>query len=139
MKIGFNSYETFSLEPSIANMSVNTENPGFDVYLDEEFVGKTPIMNKSLCSGEYFLKVIFPDRRTFFKVYNLKKGDAITIFAVPKPSLAFLGVFSKHKGEYIDDISNNLFNSFKDISARYRASVMGTPSSIAILIEAASA
>ncbi len=57
-------------------LTVNTDKPGVNVYLDGELIGATPILNFSVKSGEYSISLY--DTKTIENEYwNLRKAGLL--------------------------------------------------------------
>jgi hypothetical protein len=115
--IGDILFPVFTLDSSNSTVSINTVPSGLDVYIGDQIVGKTPIENKTVCSGEYPVKVNFPNKRTFCRLFNFKPNDKINIKAYPMTTLAFLGIYENDNGKVIADLSEKLYKSLNLIDS----------------------
>ncbi len=100
-----------------------------NVYLDGQFIGVTPILDKTVCPGERRISVDYGNGVSWSQTILLKPDDSAEFTATPRPDLIFLGCFSSYQDlcasfektvhDFLEE--SNVFNiSDKSEIGRYR-------------------
>jgi hypothetical protein len=83
---------TIALKSISAQITVQSSPLGADIYLDNRFIGKSPIVGKEVNSGSYKLEAKLNDYRTWSQDITLDKGDKKTFTPTLLPSFGELVV-----------------------------------------------
>lgn len=84
---------TTTLDPSTAALSIISAVPG-EAFIDgQTSLGKLPLTDATVCTGTHTIEVVFPAGK-FSQTVSLSKGQNLSIQAIPRPTLLFLGVAS---------------------------------------------
>jgi len=106
------------MEPSLGTLSLTSEPPGAQIFIDDEFKGFTPKELDSICSGSFRLEVKHSSGK-FVQDVELGKNETLTLDCPIRPSLAFLGVVAEGpSGERVrDEVSAAVVQNFSRVSS----------------------
>jgi tetratricopeptide (TPR) repeat protein len=79
------------MEPSLGTLSLTSDPPGAQVFIDSKFEGFTPKELDGICSGKMRLEVKHTSGK-FVQDIELGKNETLSMDCPIRPSLAFLGV-----------------------------------------------
>ena len=85
------------LEPIETRINVETDDPGNKVFVDEVFMGFTPLNNAIVCPGERSIKVVFDNKTEWFQTINLPPDANTSFQAFPRPGVLYLGTVSSDR------------------------------------------
>lgn len=84
-----------TLDSSTATLTITSAVPGGRATIDGTTnLGQLPVENATVCSGDHVVEVVYPAGK-YAETLSLKKGDAVSLKAQPRPTLVFLGVASE--------------------------------------------
>jgi len=92
------------LEPISTHLIVTSIPSNASVYLDDKFIGTTPLDVKNLDEGDFELKVKLKQYETYSEHISLKKGETIERNITLRKSLTYVSINSNPQGAktYID-------------------------------------
>ncbi len=88
---------TVKLEPSTAALTISSSIPGEAMIDGSTSLGKLPLTDAKVCSGQHTIDVIFAAGK-YSQVISPRKDDHITLVAEPRPTLVFLGIATSEQG-----------------------------------------
>jgi tetratricopeptide (TPR) repeat protein len=106
------------LEPSLGTLSLTSDPPGAQIFIDDEFKGFTPKELDSICSGRFRLEVKHSSGK-FLQDVELGKNETLTLDCPIRPSLAFLGVVAEGpSGERVrEEVAEAVIENFSRVSS----------------------
>ena len=87
-----------TLTPEFGFLTVTSEPSGAKVYVDDNYIGETPINQYKLSTGEHKVKVEKSGYATFTKTITIKPGETTSVKATLTPLKATLKITSKPSG-----------------------------------------
>ncbi len=82
------------MEDSVATLSLRSDPPGAQIYVDGSFMGQTPKDVEGVCSGRHRLEVKHSSGK-FVQDVTLSRDEQLILDCPIRPSLAFLGVVAE--------------------------------------------
>ncbi|MCL0088559.1 PEGA domain-containing protein, partial [Dehalococcoidia bacterium] len=100
--------ELTRLPPPAGSLSITSEPPGAEVYLDDDFRGRTPLTLEELVPGSYELKLTLEGREEWDKTVLVRAGEITSVMAeltALPPATGSLSITSEPSGAevYLDD------------------------------------
>ncbi|HPR18656.1 MAG TPA: PEGA domain-containing protein, partial [Candidatus Cloacimonadota bacterium] len=77
---GFHEFSDIVLQPKFGLLSVNSEPSNCGVFLDENLIGMTPVVNYQIGNGQYLLKLKSPDYLPLVNNLSVNLGDSLNLF-----------------------------------------------------------
>ena len=82
------------LSPSFATLNVTSHPPDAEVFLDNNSIGRTPLVYESACPGKRKLEVRFNSKSNWYDYIDIPADQNLSVFATPRPTLLFLGCWA---------------------------------------------
>ncbi len=104
-----------------ANLRMNSQPEGANVYLDDEFLGTTPLDRNDLVGGEVMIRMELSDYQPVTKQILLTEGEETTLFLSLQPETGIVLVSADQPGAELS-LDGRFIGIFED-SPLYRDSV----------------
>jgi tetratricopeptide (TPR) repeat protein len=108
-------FPPFKLGPSRATLVVESPADGAKVYLDDQFLGGTPVEQDAVCTGTYLLRVEKTGVGQWFQPVTLAKDQKTEIVAELRPTVAFLGLAPYTDRNLVENVSKRLTDGLKEV------------------------
>ncbi len=105
----------------IANLRMNSQPEGASVYLDDEFLGTTPLNRNDLVDGEVMIRMELADYQPVTKQILLTEGEETTLFFPLQPQTGMVSISANQPGTELS-LDGCFLAVFED-SPLYRDSV----------------
>jgi hypothetical protein len=89
------------LHESETQISVFSTPDDADVFIDGQFSGVTPLLDKTVCPGERRFTVDYGNDISWSKTVHLEPDSSAEFHAIPRPDLLYLGCFSSYRDQCI--------------------------------------
>ena len=107
-------FPPFKLGPSLATLVVESPVDGAKVYLDDKFLGGTPVEQDSVCTGTYMVRVEKTGVGQWFQPVTIIKDQKTEITADLRPTMAFLGMADYVDKNLAESVSKKLADGLKE-------------------------
>jgi tetratricopeptide (TPR) repeat protein len=108
-------FPPFKLGVSRATLVVDSPVDGAKVYLDDQFLGGTPVEQDSICTGTYLLRVEKTGVGQWFQPVTIAKDQKTEIAAELRPTMAYLGIVEHVDKNLVESVSKKLVDNLKEL------------------------
>jgi tetratricopeptide (TPR) repeat protein len=108
-------FSPFKLGISRATLLVDSPVDGAKVYLDDQFLGGTPVEQEAICTGTYLLRIEKTGVGQWFQPVTIIKDQKTEITAEPRPTLAYLGIAEHVDKSLRESVAKKLADQLKEL------------------------